>query len=116
MKRVSKIVATSVVLLFMAATAWGVPAPAPLAQPQVLFPGLLIPKFVDPLPVAGQISVVNATSLALPGVQAYVPADPVTPTPAYAAYNIHIREFQAQILLDLLQYLPPRPRRGCGVT
>ena len=47
---------------------------------QVLLPGALIPKFVDPLPVAGDISVVSAT------------------TPSTAAYTIHMREFQAQIL------------------
>ncbi len=47
---------------------------------QVLLPGSLIPKFVDPLPEAGAISVVNATAAGTP------------------AYNIHIREFQAQIL------------------
>ena len=29
---------------------------------QVLLPGTSIPKFVDQLPVAGQISVVNATA------------------------------------------------------
>ena len=28
---------------------------------QVLLPGTLIPKFVDPLPVAGDITVVDAT-------------------------------------------------------
>ena len=47
---------------------------------QVLLPGALIPKFVDPLPEAGAISVVSAT------------------TPSTSAYNIHLREFQAQIL------------------
>ena len=47
---------------------------------QVLLPGNLIPQFVDPLPEAGAISVVNATAAGTP------------------AYNIHIREFQAQIL------------------
>jgi len=47
---------------------------------QVLLPGALIPKFVDPLPVAGDISVVSAT------------------TPSTSAYTIHMREFQAQIL------------------
>jgi len=45
---------------------------------QVLLPGASIPKFVDQLPVAGQISVVDAA--ATPG------------------YNIYMREFQAQIL------------------
>ena len=47
---------------------------------QTLLPGTSIPKFVDPLPVAGDISVVDAT---------------FTGTPAY---SIHLREFQAQIL------------------
>jgi len=45
---------------------------------QVLLPAASIPKFVDQLPVAGQISVVYAG---------------VTP-----GYNIYMREFQAQIL------------------
>jgi FtsP/CotA-like multicopper oxidase with cupredoxin domain len=49
-------------------------------QPQTLLPGNLIPKFVDPLPVAGDISVINATSTGTP------------------AYTIHMREFKAQIL------------------
>ncbi len=49
---------------------------------QVLLPGTLIPKFVDPLPVAGDISVVDATASA-------------TGTPAY---TLHLREFQSQIL------------------
>jgi len=47
---------------------------------QALLPGNLIPKFVDPLPVAGDISVVDATTVAT------------------ANYNVHMREFQAQIL------------------
>ena len=47
---------------------------------QVLLPGTLIPKFVDPLPVAGNISVVDATSSGT------------------TEYRIHMREFQAQIL------------------
>jgi spore coat protein A, manganese oxidase len=52
--------------------------------PQTLLPGALIPKFIDPLPVAGQISVVNATA---PGVGL-----------TYAPYNITMSEFQARIL------------------
>ncbi len=47
---------------------------------QVLLPGALIPKFVDPLPEAGSITVVDATAAGTP------------------AYNLHMREFQAQIL------------------
>ncbi len=47
---------------------------------QVLLPGTLIPKFVDPLPEAGAISVVDATSTGTP------------------SYTIHMREFQSQIL------------------
>ena len=59
---------------------------------QNLLDGSLIPKFVDPLPVGvpdgtpGGITVLNATSVPLLGL---------SPTPNY---NIHIREFQAQIL------------------
>ena len=59
---------------------------------QNLLDGSLIPKFVDPLPVGvpdgtpGGITVVNATS---------GPLLNLSPTPNY---NIHIREFQAQIL------------------
>jgi spore coat protein A len=47
---------------------------------QVLLDGTLIPKFVDPLPVAGDITVVDATSTGTPD------------------YNIHIMEFQSQVL------------------
>jgi spore coat protein A, manganese oxidase len=54
------------------------PAPPPIAQTQVLLPGANIPKFVDQLPVAGPITVVNAAT---------------TPN-----FNIHIKEFQANIL------------------
>ena len=49
--------------------------------PQTLLPGALIPKFVDPLPVAGDVSVVWAN----------VGTGPLT-------YNIHMKEFRAQIL------------------
>ena len=54
---------------------------------QTLLPGALIPKFVDPLPVAGQISVVNATDGRQPRPQLSTPS-----------YNITMSEFQAQIL------------------
>lgn len=59
---------------------------------QVLLDGTLIPKFVDPLPLGvpdgspGGITVVNATPGSLLGLD---------PSPDY---NIHVREFQAQIL------------------
>jgi FtsP/CotA-like multicopper oxidase with cupredoxin domain len=53
---------------------------------QVMLDGTTIPKFVDPLPVAGDITVVDATELELLG-------EPGTPE-----FNIHIREFQSQIL------------------
>jgi FtsP/CotA-like multicopper oxidase with cupredoxin domain len=53
---------------------------------QILMPGATIPKFVDPLPVAGDITVVDATTLELFGV------------PGTSAFDIHIREFQSQIL------------------
>jgi len=56
---------------------WGVGAGVSLAA-QVLLPGNLIPKFVDPLPEAGAITVVDAVA---------------TPT-----YNLSMSEFQAQIL------------------
>lgn len=47
---------------------------------QVLLPGSAIPKFVDPLPVAGDIEVVDATSAGT------------------SAYTLEMREFRAQIL------------------
>ena len=47
---------------------------------QVLLPGVSIPKFVHQLPVAGDISVVDATTVDT------------------SAYNIYMREFYAQIL------------------
>ncbi len=53
---------------------------------QSLLDGTTIPKFMDPLPVAGDISVVNAT----PNVLAGIPSTP--------SYKIHAREFKAQIL------------------
>ncbi len=52
----------------------------PTPQAQILLPGATIPKFVSQLPEAGAISVVNATAAGTP------------------AYNIHVREFQSQIL------------------
>jgi spore coat protein A, manganese oxidase len=64
--------------------------------PQTLLPGALIPQFVDPLPVAGQISVVNAT---VPG-----------PGLTYAPYNITMSEFQAQILPST--GVPTAPKAG----
>jgi spore coat protein A, manganese oxidase len=65
---------------------------------QTLLPGALIPKFVDPLPVAGQISVVNAT-----------PA-PLLDIPSTPAYNISMKEFQAQILPST--GVPANPKAG----
>ena len=53
MKKRIAIIAISVVLLFVGFAG---------AQ-QVLLPGTLIPKFVDPLPVAGDITVVDATQI-----------------------------------------------------
>jgi FtsP/CotA-like multicopper oxidase with cupredoxin domain len=70
------VAALSLLLTVGIASAQILPAP----QTQVLLPGGTIPKFVEPLPVAGDISVVDATSGGTP------------------AYNIHIREFQSQIL------------------
>jgi FtsP/CotA-like multicopper oxidase with cupredoxin domain len=57
--------------------------------PQTLLPGALIPKFQDPLPVAGGISVVDATVATA--------TDPVTGG-TYVPYTITMSEFQAQIL------------------
>jgi len=54
----------------------------PAPQTQTLLPGATIPKFVDPLPVAGDITVVDATSAGLNG----------------ATFPIAAVEFQAQIL------------------
>jgi spore coat protein A len=56
---------------------------------QVLLPGATIPKFVDRLPVAGDISVVNATSLTITGL----------PSPLNGqTFNVDATEFRAQIL------------------
>jgi spore coat protein A, manganese oxidase len=74
-KKMKKRIAVSLIALFLLLA--GISG---TQATQVLLPGSLIPKFVDPLPVAGDISVVNATSKGTP------------------SYNIHMREFQAQIL------------------
>lgn len=91
MKTRIAVISLGVVLLF-----WGMAG----AQ-QALLDGTLIPKFVDPLPVAGQISVVDATSAGPHYDSGYVPPIP-GPTaqklPGGSSYNIHLREFQAQIL------------------
>lgn len=54
----------------------------PAPQTQMLLPGASIPKFVDPLPVAGDITVVDATSAGLNG----------------AVFPVAAEEFQSQIL------------------
>jgi spore coat protein A, manganese oxidase len=64
--------------------------------PQTLLPGALIPKFVDPLPVAGDITVVDATGGLTP--------------PAFVPYNITMSEFQAQILPST--GVPAAPKAG----
>jgi spore coat protein A len=56
---------------------------------QSLLDGSLIPKFVEPLPVAGDITVVNATNSALTGVSSQR---------ARRAFPIAAEEFQSQIL------------------
>jgi hypothetical protein len=58
--------------------------------PQTLLPGALIPKFAHELPVAGQISVVNAT-----GTDWVAPLPPI---PSDTGFFITMSEFQAQIL------------------
>lgn len=79
---------------------------------QVLLPGSLIPKFVDQLPVGAPddgslagITVVDATSFGLgapfpnvynPGYLSTLPNPPLTL--GGSPYNIHMREFRAQIL------------------
>ena len=55
---------------------------------QVLLPGANIPKFIDPLPVAGGIRVVDAMSSGT------------------TEYTIRMREFQAQILPSVNIPLP----------
>lgn len=72
-KKITPLVISAVFLLLVAGVVGSQAA-------QILLPGTSIPKFVDPLPVAGDITVVNATPAGTP------------------AYNIHMREFQAQIL------------------
>jgi FtsP/CotA-like multicopper oxidase with cupredoxin domain len=89
---------------------------------QDLLPGELIPKFVDELPVAGDISVINATSEPIASIPSVYNADYVPPAPLAAPagavggspYNIHLREFKAQILpstgvpaADAFAGLPP---------
>ncbi len=69
--------ATGVLLLMVIAGTAGAQIP-PAPQSQVLLPGATIPKFASQLPVAGDVSVVDATS--------------------GGGYTIHMREFQAQIL------------------
>jgi spore coat protein A, manganese oxidase len=83
---------------------------------QVLLPGSLIPKFVDQLPVAGDISVVDATSTGALYNPNYVPPAPITPQVAGGSpYNIHLKEFQAQILPST--GVPPDPATGfLGLT
>ena len=80
MKRVIKIFMTSLALLLLGA---GYTAAA-----QLLLDGSLIPKYVEPLPVAGDITVVDATSAAagLPGSSLANPLE------------INATEFQSQIL------------------
>lgn len=68
-------------LSFGIAGAQLVPAPPPA---QVLLPGKSIPQWVTPLPVAGQISVVDATG-------GPTPAPPIL-------YTIDMKEFKANIL------------------
>ncbi len=110
MKRWNKVVVSAAVVLFAAGLAGAQILPAP--QSQILLPGNLIPKFVDPLPVAGQISVVNATNPAsFPALNTVIPSvynpgtpgdpaalPPVPAIPPFSPYNIYIREFRAQIL------------------
>lgn len=76
MKKQITVLATAMIFLLLI---FGI-AGAQTNLQQLLLPGTLIPKFIDPLPVAGQISVVDATATGTP------------------AYNIHMMEFQAQIL------------------
>ncbi|MDP1990007.1 MAG: multicopper oxidase domain-containing protein [Syntrophales bacterium] len=71
------------------------------AQPpvQTLLPGSSIPQFVDPLPVAGDVSVVDATKAGPHYSAGYVPPPTIKPkVKGGSPYNIHLREFQAQIL------------------
>lgn len=86
-KNISKIITAALLLLLVAGIAGAQILPAP--QTQILKPGATIPKFVEQLPVAGQISVIDA--------RVANAVDPVTLVP-YNGYNIHAREFQAQIL------------------
>ena len=112
MKTTASIIIAGLVLLF----AGGAGA---ANSDQLLLDGTLIPKFVDPLPegvpdgTPGGITVVNATASPLLGL-------PSTPN-----YNIHIMEFQSQILPStgvpdpanpgVILYRPTPPR-GFGAT
>ncbi len=97
MKRRSPAVILAAVFLLCAAGGAG----AQGVTPQTLLPGALIPKFVDPLPVAGEISVVDATT---PTVTA------TSTEPAHFPYNIFMSEFQAQILPNT--GVPANPKAG----
>lgn len=77
---------------------------------QVLLPGALIPQFVDPLPVANDITVVDATSAGPLWSASYVHPPPFTPGVGGALYNIHMSEFQAQILPST--GVPANPKAG----
>jgi FtsP/CotA-like multicopper oxidase with cupredoxin domain len=81
MNRKFTVIMTALVFLLAVAGSAGAQAP-----PQTLLPGALIPKFVDPLPVAVTgVSVVDATGGNGNGTVSFT-------------YNIHMKEFQAQIL------------------
>ena len=62
MNRKFTVLLTAVVLLLGVVGSAG----AQGVTPQTLLPGALIPKFVDPLPVAGQISVVKRRPSGIP--------------------------------------------------
>lgn len=84
-----KVAIAAISTLFLLSAISG--ASAQGVTPQTLLPGALIPQFVDPLPVAGDVSVINAT--------------------AGGGYNITMQEFKAQILpsTGVPAALPPIP-------
>ena len=89
MNRKFTVIMTAMVFLLVVVGSAG----AQGVTPQTLLPGALIPQFVDPLPVAGDISVVSANGSA-----------------SSYTYNIHMKEFQAQILPST--GIPANPNAG----
>jgi FtsP/CotA-like multicopper oxidase with cupredoxin domain len=77
-------------------------------QTQMPLPAASVPQFVEPLPLL-EFEFINATSGALPGVLAGLPALDGAPFP------VNAYEFQAQILPSASVVAPGWPPAACGV-